>query len=81
MRLHHPLQFLAATDSIDAWHKVEFLRSKSRGWVMRGTEGLPGDRDPALSTLNADTSPGRSQGAQFGNQKLVHELGNFGQVT
>lgn len=80
MRLHHPLKFLAATDSIDAWHKVEFLRSKSRGWVMRGTEGLPGDRGHALSTLNADTGPGRSR-AQFGNQKLVHELGDFGQVT
>jgi hypothetical protein len=26
MRLHHPVQFLAA--AVDAWHKVELLRDK-----------------------------------------------------
>lgn len=44
VRLHHPLQLLAATHSIDARHKVELLRDKK--WRMRSVwiKGLLVDR-------------------------------------
>ena len=33
VRLNHPLQLLAATHSVDAWHEVELLRDKT--WRAR----------------------------------------------
>lgn len=39
MRLHHPLQVLAATYSIDAWHEVEFLMLDGLRLRLRGLRG------------------------------------------
>lgn len=48
VRLHHPLQFLAATHSVEAWHQVEFLRGKKQGAEVRwvGVTKFQGDKLP-----------------------------------
>lgn len=59
VRLHHPLQLLAATHRVDAWHQVELLRDKTgkaggQGCVKRG---CPVDKGHAATHTAKETAP------------------------
>lgn len=81
MRLHHPLQFLAAAHCVDVWHKVELLRNKTRMMRSVWIEGLPGDRGGTCVSLHLSVDTGSGSTILAIRNLLVQELCDFGQVT
>lgn len=76
VRLNHPLQLLAATHSIDAWHQVELLRDKK--WKARVKVcvnwGLPVDKSHTATAIHPQLKRLLLSCVTFGKSHNLSEL-------